>query len=155
MTMTRLRPTLRKRLGPTDRAAEPLETAIMVPVVLLFCGLIAVGGAVALARLAVQHAAFEAARTASLARTPAEASSQAQRSAQDSLDHAVGVNCASSSVSVDTAGFGLPVGTDAIVTARVACTISLDVLGFDNVMGERHITAEASSPLDRYRERTS
>jgi len=155
MTPTRLREVLRRRLGPADRAAEPLETAIMVPVVLLFCGLIAVGGAVALAHLAVQHAAFEAARTASLARTPSEASSQAQRSAQDSLNNAVGVQCVSSNVTVNTSGFSLPVGTDATVTARVACTLSLDVLGFDNVMGERHITAEASSPLDRYRERTS
>lgn len=155
MTLTRLQAILRRRIGPSDRAAEPLETAIMVPIVLLFCGLVAVGGAVALAHLAVQHAAFEAARTASLARTPSEANSQAQRSARDSLDNAVGVDCTSSNVSVTTVGFSLPVGTDATVTARVYCTISLDVLGFDNVMGERHITAEASSPLDRYRERTS
>ena len=146
---------LRQRLGPADRGAEPLETAIMVPVVLLFCGLIAVGGAVALAHLAVQHAAFEAARTASLARTPAEASSQVRQSAEDSLTNAVGVDCTSSTVTVDTLGFSLPVGTEATVTARVACTVSLDILGFDNIVGDRHITAEATSPLDRYRERSS
>lgn len=155
MTKDGLLRALRSRLGPTDRGAEPLETAIMVPVVLLFCGLIALGGAISLTHLAVQHAAFEAARTASLARTPSEASAQGRRSAEDSLTHAVGVDCTSSSVTVDTAGFNLPVGTDATVTARVACTISLDILGFDKIVGERHITADAISPLDRYRERTS
>lgn len=61
-----------------------------------------------------------------------------------------GLHCAGHQVTVDTGGFGLPVGTP----ATVSCTVPLADLGVPGLPGERTITATAHSPLDTYRGRS-
>lgn len=151
--MSAVRERLRRRLGTRDLGAEPIEMAIMAPVAILFCGLVVVGAMVGMTHLAVDHAAQAAARTASIARTPAEAQSYAQGAATETLSNSPGVNCVSQNVAVDTAGFSMPVGMPSTVTARVTCTVSIDVLDWMGMSGMRTVHKEASSPIDRLRER--
>ena len=125
MSRLRFRP-----LGRGDRGSEALEAAIGVPAFLLFIALIIAGG-LAIADQAVQAAAAEAARSASISRTQGQAHTSAVSGAASSLANQK-LQCTTKSVSVDTSGFALPVGTPASVTATVTCV---------------------SSPLDTYRER--
>jgi len=61
----------RRRGGP-ERGSAALEAAIGLPAFLLFVGLIIFAGRVAIATQAVDSAATQAARTASIARTAAD-----------------------------------------------------------------------------------
>ena len=56
-------------------------------------------------------------------------------------------------ISVDTSGFGSPVGTPASVRATVTCVVNLSDLAVPGVPGTRTVSASMSSPLDTYRER--
>ena len=141
-----------ERKSTRDRGSEPLELAIIVPGILLIIGTVIAAGLVALAHHRVTHAAYEAARTASLARTHAEAQRNATVAAQTAL-HGEGMTCIDPSVRVDPSGFRTAPGTDGVVTVNVSCTVSWTALGIEGVVGERTVSAEATSPLDRYRER--
>jgi hypothetical protein len=102
--------------------------------------LAAVAGRTAIAQNAVDLAAHEAARTASLARTA-------------TLD-AQGLDCGDSlDVAVDTSGFGAELGEPATVTATVSCTVSFADLVMPGVPGGKTVVATYVSPLDRYRSR--
>ncbi len=72
---------LRRRIHANDRGAETLELVIMTPVVLLLIAVIIVGGMVTMAHQKVEHAAAEASRSASLARTISQASTSAKEAA--------------------------------------------------------------------------
>ncbi|MGN7157852.1 TadE/TadG family type IV pilus assembly protein [Dietzia cercidiphylli] len=141
-----------KGRGTRDRGSEPLELAIVVPGILLIIGTVIAAGLVALAHHRVTHAAHEAARTASVSRTHAEAQRTATAAAQTAL-RGEGMTCINPSVRVDPAGFRTAPGMDGVVTVHVSCTVSWSALGLQGVTGERTVTAQATSPLDRYRER--
>lgn len=144
---TRIRDTTR-----TDRGNHVLELVILAPVLLIAIGLLIAGGIVAQAHMKVQHAASEAARAASLARTAFQAEPAARIAVTDDLA-AKGLTCVPLSVSVDTAAFRTRPGVTSQITATVSCTVSFDVLGIPGISGVRTITHDASSPLDSYRER--
>ena len=147
MSRLRLRP-----LGRSDRGSEALEASIGVPAFLLFIALIIAGGRLAIADQAVQAAAAEAARSASISRTQEEAHGSAVGGATSSLANQK-LQCTTKSVSVDTSGFASPVGTPASVTATVTCVVNLSDVAVPGLPGTRTITATMSSPLDTYRER--
>ena len=147
MSRLRLRP-----LGRSDRGSEALEAAIGVPAFLLFIALIIAGGRLAIADQAVQAAAAEAARSASISRTQGQAHGSAVSGATSSLASQK-LQCTTKSVSVDTSGFASPVGTPASVTATVTCVVNLSDVAVPGLPGTRTITATMSSPLDTYRER--
>ena len=138
--------------GDRDRGSAVIETVIGVPAFMLFVGLIFFAGRVAIANQAVESAANEAARTASIARTQEQASSDAAAAAATSLSNQ-GVACVSREVSVDTTGFAAPAGTPAQVTATVTCQINLADLALPGLPGTRTVTATMSSAIDSYRER--
>ena len=140
------------RRGGPERGSAALEAAIGLPAFLLFVGLIIFAGRVAIATQAVDSAATQAARTASIARTAADAGATARSAATSSLTSQQ-VNCVSTAVTVDTAGFAAPVGTPATVTATVRCMVNLADLAVPGVPGTRTVTATASSPVDTFRER--
>ena len=99
----------------------------------------------------MQAAARDAARQASIARTPAEAHAAALASAtfalrQDSLD-------CRPAVTVNTAGFGVPVGQPAHVSASVTCVVRLSDLLVPGLPGSKTLRASFTSPLDPYRSR--
>lgn len=138
--------------GERDRGSAVIETVIGVPAFMLFVGMIFFGGRVAIANQAVEAAANEAARTASIARTQEQASSNAATAAAASLT-AQGVHCVSHDVSVDTSGFAAPAGTPAQVTATVTCQLNLADLALPGVPGTKTVTATVRSAIDTYRER--
>jgi Flp pilus assembly protein TadG len=119
---------------------------------MLFVALIVFAGRVAIANQAVGAAANDAARTASISRTQAQALEVARTAAATALTNQ-DLNCRSVTVSVDTTGFAAPVGTPASVQATVSCVVNLSDLSAPGIPGTRTVTATMSSPLDTYRER--
>ena len=143
------RPGADRRRGARQRGSATLEAVILTPALLLFVALLVFAGRTALARQAVQHAAWEAAREASLARTAADARAAASTQATALLTR-LGCHPA---VSVDTSGFAIPVTQPAQVSVAVACTIDVGELALPGVPGTITFHATADSPLDRYRSR--
>lgn len=135
-----------------QRGSATLELAILAPAVLVLFGLVIVGGRVVVAEAAVEQAAATAAREASLARDPQSAQARAVGAAQRSLI-SQGVDCVREAIDVDTAGFQIPVGQPASVSASVTCTVNLSDLAVPGAPGQRTLTATLTSPLDRYRSR--
>lgn len=142
---------LRRRLSG-ERGSVSLELVVLTPGLLLVIGVLIYGGRLELAKQSVQSAASQAAREASIARTQPEANSAADAAATRSLAEQ-GLNCVSSSVSVDTSGFASPAGTPATITAEVTCVVNLSDLAVPGIPGSQTVTATADSPLDTYRER--
>ena len=96
-------------------------------------------------------AARDAARQASISLNPGQAQTAALSSAMTALDQD-GLDCRPV-VTVDTSGFGVPVGQPATVSATVTCTVSLSDLLVPGLPGSRTLTATFTSPLDPFRER--
>jgi len=141
-----------RRARPDDRGSVSLELAIIAPFLLLLLGALILAGRVQVGAGAVEQAARSAAREASLARTPDAARTAAQQAADRELA-AAGIDCAAADVSVDVSGFGAPLGQDAVVHVDVTCTVSMADLAIPGVPGSRTMSADAVSPLDRYRSR--
>lgn len=135
-----------------ERGSAAIEAAIGLPAFLLFLGLIIAGGRLALAHQALQSAAADAARTASIARDAGDANTSAQQEAATSLNNQ-NLRCRSTEVSVDTSGFRVPTGQPADVTVTLTCRVDLADLSVPGVPGSRLIRATMSSPIDTWRER--
>ncbi|WP_298891665.1 TadE/TadG family type IV pilus assembly protein [uncultured Serinicoccus sp.] len=142
----------RRRRARAERGSATLEIVVLAPVLLLFVVLVIFAGRWALAQQAVQAAASEAARAASIARSPGEANTSAAGAASASLTNQA-VRCGTQSVAVDTAAFGLPEGTPGTVAATVTCVVDMSDLGMPGVPGSRTLTSTMTSPLDTYRNR--
>lgn len=135
-----------------ERGSVVVEALIVLPALALFLLLIVLGGRYALAQTAVQSAAADAARAASISRTGGEAHSNANARAHDTLTNQ-GVPCANTSVDVDVSGFKIPVGQPSSVSASVACQVSVAGLSGLPLPGSLRVEYTASSPLDVYRGR--
>ena len=140
-----------RQAGP-ERGSATLEIVVLAPVLLLFVILVIFAGRWALAQQAVQAAASEAARAASIARSPGEANTSAAGAAGASLTNQA-VRCGTQSVAVDVAAFGLPEGTPGTVAATVTCVVDMSDLAVPGVPGSRTLTSTMTSPLDTYRNR--
>ncbi|WP_216843819.1 TadE/TadG family type IV pilus assembly protein [Phytoactinopolyspora alkaliphila] len=134
-----------------DRGSAALEWAICVPVAILLISALALAGYVALAAGSVEQAANDAARAASLARTPTAAVSDAKAAAAMSLADQ-GIECLSTTVDVDTSGFHSPPGQHATVEVTIACPIRVAHLGIPGITS-RTATFTGVSPVDTYRQR--
>ena len=141
------------RARRNERGGVTVEAAVLTPAVALFIALVFFGGRVGLAHNAVDAAAADAARTASLARDPNTAAAQARETGKWSLQDR-NVRCASSTVDVDTSAFAAPIGTLANIEVDVRCVIDLSDLSLPGMPGTMTIEATASSPLDAYRSRS-
>ena len=128
-----------------------LETVVLAPGVLLIALLLVAAGRISLTQQAVASAARDAARQASLARSPAQARQWATSSALASLRHE-GLQCRPA-VSLDLQGFQAPLGEPASVRARVACTVPLSDLAVPGLPGTWSLTASFVSPLAPFRGR--
>lgn len=135
-----------------ERGSVAIEAAIGVPAFGLFIAMIILGGRVEIAKQSVEAAAYEAARAASIERTQSEAISSGKSAANSSLNDQ-GLQCATTNVTVNAAGFNAPLGTTAQVTATVTCEVDVADLAIPGLPGTRTITATASSPVDAYREK--
>ena len=93
-----------------ERGSAAVEAVVGVPAFILFVGLIIFGGRTAMTHGAVESAAADAARSASIARDAAEASSDAKTAAEASLANQH-IHRLTVTVDIDDSAFSLPVGT--------------------------------------------
>jgi Flp pilus assembly protein TadG len=142
----------------TDRGSASVEVAILTPAFLLLIVVAAVVGRVAIAQNAIDLAAHDAARAASISRTAAAAHTAATAAAGDTLAQQ-GLLCDPLDVDVDVTDFATDPGQPAdpgnppVVTVDVSCVVSLvdlPMLDVDDVT----VAATHTSPLDFYRGRT-
>ncbi len=138
-----------------EGGSAALELLILAPVLILLICMVIAAGRIAIARGSIDAAARDAARQASIARSPQQALSAAQSTASTELggEH---LNC--STLTVGLPGvfqqFATPLGQQASVTATVRCTVSLSDLILPGMPGSVPLTFSFSSPLDPYRGRT-
>jgi Flp pilus assembly protein TadG len=137
---------------PEERGSAAIEAAIGVPAFMLFVGLIIFAGRTAVAQQAVESAAADAARSASIARTAPVASEDARDAARASLTNQQ-LRCVDISVAVDTGDFNKPIGSAGAVKVTVECRLDLSDLSVPGVPGSRIVKASMTSPLDSWRER--
>lgn len=134
-----------------DRGAfAALELVILFPFVLIMIALVAAFGRVERGRQLVDQAAQAASRAGSLASSPYTASSAAQGAAEEALRDG-GLSCSHMTVALDTSRFH-PGGK---VVAHVSCAADLSGLTVAGVPGSVTLTANSTSPLDRYRQITA
>ena len=143
--------TMRARVRRDDGSLA-LETVLLAPAMMAFVALVVFGARVSLAQQAVQVAANDAARSASIERTQAAAIASSSRSASATLT-TQGLECRSIDVAVDASGFNVELWQGASVTSSVTCVVSMGSLSMMGIPGEITITRTASSPIDSYRER--
>jgi hypothetical protein len=100
---------------------------------------------------AVEMAAYDGARTASLARDAETAHASAVATVTESLSNQ-GFSCVGGPrVVIDAAGFSEPVGSPASVTVSVTCRVTYGDIDLLGVPADREMTASFVSPLDQYR----
>jgi Flp pilus assembly protein TadG len=136
-----------------ERGSAAVEAVIGVPAFALFVGLIIFGGRTAMTHGAVESAAADGARTASIARTSEEARASAEEAARASLANQ-GIDCIAIQVVIDSSDFVKPVGAPGSVEVTVSCRLNLGDLAVPGIPGSRTVTATVTSPLDSYRERS-
>lgn len=141
------RASVTRRRGRGDAGVGSVELVLLVPVIVLAVLLIVAVGRVEHARLQVTGAARDAARAASLTRSPPAAQAAAQTAVDVALS-AETVTCTGGpSVSVDVTQF-VPGGA---VEVTVTCAARLDDLGFPGLPATKTLAATAASPLEQYR----
>jgi Flp pilus assembly protein TadG len=150
--MTALAGLLSGRVGG-ERGSTTLELVAWAPGLLLLIGLLTMAGRVNSANAAVEQAAADAARTASSARSATGARDSARASAHTTLA-AQGLQCTTTTVTLDTSGFGTRPGLSATVTATVTCPVRLADLAVPGLPGTRTVSHTATSSLDTFRERS-
>lgn len=136
-----------------ERGAASVELVIIVPALVLVLGLFIAGGRLWFARSTVVEAAQSAARAASLERSAGSAH-RAGVSAAARVLATDGLTCAADSVSVDTAAFGVPVGTPATVHATVTCRVPFADLAIPGMPGSITVRSHGAAALDTYRARS-
>lgn len=142
---------LRHRLASQDGAVTT-EVALYVPAAVVLICLVWAFGATVNASSAVDSAARNAARQASIARTADRARRDATATARQILDEHH-LRCHAITVTVDTSGFAVPVGQPAEVSVDVTCQISLADLYVPGLPGDKTIHEQGISPLDTFRAR--
>ncbi len=135
-----------------DRGALSLEAVILFPVLILVLLLVIAFGRIGSAGNAVDTAARNAARAASLERTGGVASSAGSQMARSVLDQQ-GLQCTSTSISVSTGGFSAQIGEPASTTATVTCVVRLSDIGLPGLPGSKTLTSSFTSSIDSYRQR--
>ena len=138
---------------PDDRGSFAIEAAILVPSLVLFLLLVIAAGRIETAKGAMDAAARDGARSASLARTVDAAQTAAEDSAAATL-HQEGVTCQDQQVAdVDTDDFAPPLGQTGEVTVTVTCTVPLGDLSVPGLPGSHTMTSSFTSVIDAYRAR--
>ena len=136
----------------SERGAAATEFALIVPILVLLAGVVVGGGRVWFARASVDEIAHSASRAASLARSAGAADAAAHEVAAMRADSS-GLRCSPLRVAVGTGGFAVPVGQPASVSVSVTCRVPLSDILVPGWPGSIQVAADATSVLDRYRER--
>ncbi len=136
-----------------DRGNAALELVLLAPVILFLIGFAIAAGRTSIAQGAVDAAARDAARQASIAPNYQAAAASARSSAIAAL-RADGIDCRPV-VELPTlaSAFASPIGKSALVTAKVFCAVRLSDLVVPGLPGSLTLRAVFTSPLDPYRSR--
>src|SRR5215469_2535527 len=137
--------------APADAGNAPLELVILAPIIVFLIGFVIAAGRTTIAQGSVAAAARDAARQASIALSASQARQVAESTARAALS-GDGLRC-KPSVTVNLAGFSVPPGRPAHVSATVTCTVRLSDLLVPGVPGSRTLRATFTSPLDPFRSR--
>lgn len=134
-----------------ERGYAAIEAMFYMVVLMTMVSFMVYAGRYALARKAVEYVAWEAARTATLERNAGSARTAATQAGSASLRNQ-DLQCVSSSVTLDTSGFSVPLGQPAEVSATVTCTMDNSFL-LPVVPGQMTVRATKTSSLDQWRPR--
>lgn len=129
-----------------EHGSTAAELTLLTPLLLLLLLFVVLCGRLADTKLRINDVAHQAARAATLARTPSQATANAQSTASAALASA-GITCQSVTVSTDTQG--LKPGST--VTVTVSCSVGLGELTLLGVPGSRTFESSFSSPVDVWR----
>lgn len=129
-----------------ERGSAAAELTLLTPLLILLLLFVVLCGRLADTKLRINDVAHQAARAATLARTPSQATANAQSTANAALASA-GITCQSLTVSTDTQG--LKPGST--VTVTVSCSVGLGDLTMLGVPGSRTFESSFSSPVDVWR----
>lgn len=122
------------------------ELTLLAPVMILLLLFVVFCGRLADARLRVNDAAHQAVRSATLARSNAQAATDAQTTTEAALSQA-GLTCRNLNVTANTGGFQ----PGSAVVVGVHCEIGLSDLSLLAVPGSAAVNASASSVVDQFR----
>lgn len=131
--------------GPEAGSAS-VEMAVFFPALMLVLALVVFAARLGQLHVAVDSAAANAARAASIERTPAAATASARESVDATLA-SEGLDCQSKSVRIDARDVAKPAGQSGLVRVDISCTTRTAPLP-----GSRTVTATATSAVDTYRE---
>lgn len=141
----------RRSCGGPDDGSAVVETVVLTPILIVVLLAAIMAGRFESARLHVDTAASNAARAASLARSPSAAEAAASAEAHRSLADA-GVACPNPRVRVDTTRFR-PGG---VVKVSLTCHVDIgDLAGMAFLPLNTAISKTSVAPLDQYRQATS
>ncbi|MEU6021164.1 TadE/TadG family type IV pilus assembly protein [Micromonospora sp. NPDC047134] len=149
-----------------SRGSVSIEVAVLAPAFVALMVLAGVAGRTAVASEALEAAAHDAARAASISRDAPTARREAREAARQQLDWR-GIACTGAPQltfrgTVDgrsttfNAAFRSRVGQEASVTVELACTVSYQDIKLpmlNKMPAGNRITVSFTSPLDRYRSR--
>lgn len=129
-----------------DHGAMSTELAVLTPILIGLVLFVVYTGRTVEAQADVTHAAYEAARAATLTDTPISAETSATRTAADNIGEGK-VSCRTLDVEVDTTAF--TAGGHVVVT--VTCHASYADLTLLALPGVRSFTSVATAVVDSYR----
>lgn len=150
----------------TERGSVSIEVAVLAPAFIALMVLAGMAGRSAVAAEAVDAAAHDAARAASISRDSGTARTEAAAAAMKQLDWH-GLACTTAPTLTFTGSvagkpksfddtFSSQLGQDASVTVEITCVVSFQDITLSAVPGmpvTNKISANFTSPLDRYRSR--
>lgn len=132
-----------------EAGSATLELVLSIPVLILMLAFLSYSGRMPGARLQIEDAAHQAARAATVSRSPSAAAANARSTAEAALSEA-GVTCRP--VTVTVSGTLQPGST---VSVAVSCTVDLHDLALLHVPGTTTLTARYASPVDLHRSITN
>lgn len=139
--------------GRRERGSVSVEMAILTPAFLLLMVTAIVFGRTAIAAHAIDVAAHDAARAASISRTGPSAAANAETAAADALAQQ-GLDCVGEpSVVPDVSGFAETDVELVFVSVTITCVVSLTDVALPGVPQTKVLTTTFISPIDTFRER--
>jgi Flp pilus assembly protein TadG len=132
-----------------------VELVLVAPLLTVFLLFMVFAGRVVVAMGDLEAAARDAARAASLSRSPQAARQAAQQMAAADLTQTRLSTCQAVEVQVDTARFQPPrtaaAATAGSVTVNLRCRVRLADLSLLGLRGERLVQRQATAPVDAFR----
>ena len=147
-------PSHERRRRPRDTGSVAVELTILAPTLIILLLFVVAVERLTSARLTVQEAAHQAARTATLTRNPTVATRDARATAL-AVTTGKDLPCNDMQVTVDVPARSAEPSAartaSTVATVRVACTVTLTDLTGLHLPSRTVIVATATSPLDRYK----